>query len=177
MPTPAAFLDRDGTLMEDLGYMGDPAQVRLYDGVRDGLAALKARGFRTIIVTNQSGIARGFFTLAQFHAVHARFLELLGPGLIDATYFCADHPDTASERRKPGPGMLLEAARDHDLDLPRSWMIGDRAGDLEAGRRAGARAILVRTGEGATAEASGAAFVAKDFASAVQFVVRQERSG
>ena len=171
MPTPAVFLDRDGTLMEDLGYMGDPGQVRLYDGVREGLAALQARGFRTVIVTNQSGIARGFFTVEQFHAVHARFLELLGPGLIDATYFCADHPDTATARRKPGPGMLLEAARDLDLDLARSWMIGDRAGDLEAGRRAGAQAILVRTGEGATADATGAAFVAQDFASAAEHIL------
>lgn len=172
MPHPAVFLDRDGTLMHDTGYVGNPDDVRLFDGVREGLAALKARGFRTVIVTNQSGIARGRFTLADYHAVHARFLELLGPGLIDATYFCAEHPDQASDRRKPGPGMLLEAARDHDLDLARSWMIGDRASDLEAGQRAGVPAILVRTGEGATVEAANAVYVAKDFASAAGFILR-----
>jgi len=177
MLTPAVFLDRDGTLMHDTGYVGRVEDVQLFAGVREALAALQARGFRTVIVTNQSGIARGKFTLADYHSVHARFLELLGPGLIDATYFCADHPDRASDRRKPGPGMLLEAARDLDLDLRHSWMIGDRAGDLEAGRRAGVRPILVRTGEGTNTEASGAAFVAPDFASAAEFILRQERSG
>jgi histidinol-phosphate phosphatase family protein len=171
MPSPAVFLDRDGTLMHDTGYVSDPADVQLFDGVREALAALKARGFSTVIVTNQSGIARGKFTLANYYAVAARFLELLGPGLIDATYFCAEHPDTASDRRKPGPGMLLEAARDLDLDLARSWMIGDRASDLAAGHRAGARSILVLTGEGTSADAAQAAFVAKDFAAAVRFIL------
>lgn len=175
MPISAVFLDRDGTLMDDAGYISDPAQVRVYEGVREALAALKAGGFRTVIVTNQSGIGRGFFTVDQFHAVQARLLELLGPGLIDATYFCADHPDTATARRKPGPGMLLEGARDHDLDLARSWIVGDRAADLEAGLRGGVRSILVRTGEGATTDASGAVFVAKDFASAADFILRDGR--
>ena len=170
--TPAIFLDRDGTLMEDTGYVGDPAHVRVFDGVREALAALKARGFLTVIVTNQSGIPRGKFTLADFEAVHARFLELIGPGLINATYMCADHPDTATDRRKPGPGMLLEAARDLGIDLARSWMVGDRTADLEAGRRAGARSILVLTGEGKGDETSIAAFVAKDFASAAEFILK-----
>lgn len=172
MSTPAVFLDRDGTLMNDDGYTSDPAHVRLFPGVPEALASLKARGFRTVIVTNQSGIGRGFFTVEQYHAVHARFLELLGPGLIDATYFCADHPDAATPRRKPGPGMLLEAARDHDLDLRRSWIVGDRAGDLEAGERAGVQPILVRTGEGMRALATHAVYVAKDFASAAAFILR-----
>lgn len=176
MPTPAVFLDRDGTLMEDDGYTSDPAQVRLFDGVREALSALKARGFHTVIVTNQSGIGRGFFSVEQFHAVHARFLELIGPGLIDATYFCADHPDAATDRRKPGPGMLLEATRDHDLDLRHSWIIGDRSGDLEAGERAGVRPILVRTGDGKRALATYAEYVAKDFAGAVAYILKMPGS-
>ncbi len=143
----AGFLARDGTLMEDTGYVSDPAHVRIFDGVREALDALKAYGFLTVIVTNQSGIGRGYFTHADYEAVQARFLELLGPGRIDATYCCPEHPDTATDRRKPGPGMLLEAARDLGIDLTRSWMVGDRAGDLEAGRAAGTRAILVLTGE------------------------------
>ena len=170
--TPAVFLDRDGTLMHDAGYVGDPSLVEVYPGVREALARLKARGFKTVIVTNQSGIQRGHFTEADFHAVQARFEELIGPGLIDAMYYCADHPDAATDRRKPGPGMLLEAARDHALDLARSWMVGDRAGDVEAGNRAGVRSILVRTGEGALAEGTGAACVATDFAEAVDFILR-----
>lgn len=169
---PAVFLDRDGTLMDDTGYVSDPAHVRVFDGVPEALAALKARGFLTIIVTNQSGIARGKFTRADYDAVHARFLALLGPGLIDATYMCADHPDAATERRKPGFGMLLEAARDHGIDFARSWMIGDREGDVTAGRRAGCRAVLVLTGEARSSASSEAEFVAKDFAAAAAFILK-----
>ena len=170
--TPAVFLDRDGTLMHDTGYVGDPALVEVYPGVPEALARLKAAGFKIIIVTNQSGIPRGHFTEADFHKVHARFVELIGPGLIDAMYYCADHPDTATDRRKPGPGMLLEGARDHAIDMARSWMIGDRAGDIEAGVRAGVRSILVRTGEGASAKNHGAGFVADDIVSAVDFILQ-----
>ena len=170
--TPAVFLDRDGTLMDDPGYVGDPALVRLLPGVQEALARLKARGFATVIVTNQSGIGRGYFTEEDFARVNERLLALLGADLIDATYFCADHPDTATARRKPEPGMLLEAARDLSLDLARSWMIGDRAGDIEAGRRAGVRSILVRTGEGASCDASGAEFVANDLVEAVEFILQ-----
>lgn len=170
---PAVFLDRDGTLMHDAGYLADPAGVVLYDGVADVLAQLKAAGFRLIVVTNQSGIGRGKFTLADYHAVAARFEELLGPGLLDATYFCPDHADAPSPRRKPAPGMLLEAARDHSLDLARSWMIGDRDGDVQAGIAAGARSILVQTGIGADAKGDGATFIAKDLAEAAAFIIRQ----
>ena len=160
--------------MHDTGYVGDPAHVCVYAGVPEALARLKARGFLTVIVTNQSGIARGHFADADFHAVQARFTELVGPGLIDAMYYCADHPDTATERRKPGPGMLLDAARDHGIVLAQSWMIGDRGGDVEAGRRAGVRSILVRTGEGKYADGAGAEFVAADFAEAVEFILSHE---
>ena len=140
--TPAVFLDRDGTLMHDTGYVGDPASVEVYPGVSEALLRLKSAGFKTIIVTNQSGIPRGYFTETDFHKVQARFETLVGPGLIDAVYYCAEHPDHATDRRKPGPGMLLEGARDLSLDLARSWMVGDRAGDVEAGVRAGVRTIL-----------------------------------
>ena len=87
-------------------------------------------------------------------------------------YYCAEHPDHATDRRKPGPGMLLEGARAHGIDLAQSWMVGDRAGDVEAGVRAGVRAILVRTGEGAQADGAGAEFVAEDFAGAVDFILQ-----
>lgn len=171
--TPAVFLDRDGTLMHDAGYLGDPAGVEIYPGIPQTLAQLKAAGFRLIVVTNQSGIGRGKFTLADYHAVAARVEELLGSGLIDATYFCPDHAEAASQRRKPNPGMLLEAAQEHALDLSRSWMIGDREGDIAAGVAAGARSILVQTGIGAESAAGGAVFVAKDLAEAAAFIIRQ----
>lgn len=170
--TPAVFLDRDGTLMHDTGYVGDPGHVRIFDGVSEALTRLKAAGFKTIIVTNQSGIPRGYFTEADFHSVQQRFEELIRPAVIDAVYYCAEHPDHATDRRKPGPGMLLEGARDHAIDMARSWMIGDRAGDVEAGVRAGVRSILVRTGEGAGADGSSAAHVAESLVEAVDFIIQ-----
>ncbi len=169
---PAIFLDRDGTLIDDPGYLGDSSLVRLLPGVAEALRQLKAHGFVTVIVTNQSGIGRGIFSEPDFLSVHARLMELLGPGLIDGMYFCADHPDRATDRRKPGPGMLLEAARDLGLDLSRSWMIGDRTGDIAAGRAAGTRSVLVLTGEGARASAEGAEYVANDLVAAVGFILK-----
>jgi D-glycero-D-manno-heptose 1,7-bisphosphate phosphatase len=152
MSAPAVFFDRDGTLMEDAHYCGDPAQVRLYTGVPEGLRRLKGAGFRTFIVTNQSGIGRGLITEAQYRAVQAELLAQIGEGLIDASYFCPDAPDVPSTRRKPAPGMLLEAAAEFDIDLSRSFMIGDKAADVECGKRAGTKTILVLTGYGTEQE-------------------------
>jgi D-glycero-D-manno-heptose 1,7-bisphosphate phosphatase len=105
--TPAVFFDRDGTLMEEVHYCSDPALVRVYPGAPEALRKLKAAGFRAFVVTNQSGIGRGLFTEAQYHTVHNEFLRQLGPGSIDASYFCADVPGAPSTRRKPEPGMVL----------------------------------------------------------------------
>jgi histidinol-phosphate phosphatase family protein len=148
MSAPAVFFDRDGTLMEEVHYCGDPAQVRLYAGVPEGLRRLRDAGFRTFVVSNQSGIGRGLITEEQYRAVQGELLAQIGEGLIDASYFCPDAPGTPSSRRKPEPGMLLEAAADFDVDLARSFMIGDKAADVECGKRAGAKTILVLTGYG-----------------------------
>src|SRR5271154_3276802 len=121
--TPAVLLDRDGTLMEDEDYCSDPEQVRIFPGVPEALRALKDAGYRLVIITNQSGIGRGYYTLADYEAVQARFLGLVGEGLIDATYFCPEAPEAGSPRRKPATGMVMEAQRDLGLDLPRSWFI------------------------------------------------------
>jgi D-glycero-D-manno-heptose 1,7-bisphosphate phosphatase len=174
MSAPAVFLDRDGTLMLEVEYCRDPALVQLLPGVREGLSRLRNAGYRLVIITNQSGIGREIFTTAEYDAVHARLMELIGSGLIDATYYCPDHPDHPSERRKPAPGMLLEAARDLGLDLEASYLIGDRVSDLECARGAGARAVLVRTGYGDSEAAKvveGEVFVARDFAAAVEHIL------
>lgn len=174
-PYPAIFLDRDGTLIADAGYLADPAGVEILPGVQEGLRDLKAAGFVLIIVTNQSGIGRGYYTEADYHAVAGRTDQLLGAGLIDAAYFSPWHPEAAAPCRKPAPGMLLQAAREHSLDLPRSFMIGDRKGDIEAGRAAGcAASLLVCTGLGkAEAPLAGADFVAPDFAAAAAWILRR----
>jgi D-glycero-D-manno-heptose 1,7-bisphosphate phosphatase len=139
----AVFLDRDGTLMEDAGYCADPAQVRIYPSAREALAKMKAAGFLLILVTNQSGIGRGYFTEDDYRAVQAEFERQLEPVRLDAVYYCPDAPEAASNRRKPAPGMILEAARDHSIDLARSFMIGDKEADVEAGRAAGCRTFRI----------------------------------
>ena len=146
----AVFLDRDGTLMEEVHYCSDPALVRVYPGVPESLRRLKDAGFGTFIVTNQSGIGRGLFTEAQYYAVQEELLRQLGPGLIDASYFCADPPWVLSARRKPEPGMVWEAAEAYGIDLAGSFFIGDKCADIECGRRAGVCTIQVLTGYGAT---------------------------
>jgi D-glycero-D-manno-heptose 1,7-bisphosphate phosphatase len=148
---PALFLDRDGTLMEEVDHCRDPRYVRAIAGAAEELARAKSLGWACVIVTNQSGIGRGYFTEQDFEAVQRELLRQLGD-VIDATYMAPDHPDTPSLRRKPGPGMILEAAAAHGIDLTRSWMIGDKALDIECGRNAGVRTILVETGYGARTE-------------------------
>ena len=170
MSARAVFFDRDGTLMEEVHYCGDPGKVRVYAGVSEGLRKLKAAGFRTFIVSNQSGIGRGLIGEAQYRAVQAELISQIGEGLIDGSYFCPDAPGTVSTRRKPAPGMLLEAAAEHGLDLESSYMIGDKADDVECGRRAGARTILVLTGYGAEQDCA-PDFRARDVVAAMETVL------
>ena len=142
----AVFFDRDGTLMEDTHYCGDPALVRVYRGVPEALRRLREAGWRVFIVSNQSGIGRGLITEQQYHAVQAEFLRQAGA--VDGSYYCPDAPDVPSKRRKPEPGMVLEAAGEHGIDLSKSCFVGDKAVDIECGRRSGTRTIQVLTGYG-----------------------------
>jgi D-glycero-D-manno-heptose 1,7-bisphosphate phosphatase len=166
----AVFFDRDGTLMEEVHYCGDPARVRVFPGVPQALRKLKEAGFRTFIITNQSGIGRGLITEAQYRAVQEELLRQIGAGVVDAAYFCADPPTVPSTRRKPEPGMVLEAVADYDIDLARSYFIGDKSADIECGQRAGTRTILVLTGYGAQQD-SRPDFTAHDMAEAVEIVL------
>jgi D-glycero-D-manno-heptose 1,7-bisphosphate phosphatase len=172
---PAVFLDRDGTIMRDVDYCGDPAQVEVFPGAAGALGRLKARGYKLIIVTNQSGIGRGYFSDNDYRAVEKEFLRQLGNGLIDATYCCPDPPATNSPRRKPAPGMIFEAQREHRLDLARSYFVGDKKSDIECGRNAGARTILVQTGYGAHELDCGADWVARDLAHAAEIILEADR--
>jgi D-glycero-D-manno-heptose 1,7-bisphosphate phosphatase len=179
---PAIFLDRDGTLNEEVNYLSDPEQLVLIPGAAAAVARLNARGIPVVVVTNQSGIGRGKYGWQDFAAVMSRMGTLLAleNARIDAVYASphheqgqgdygvADHPD-----RKPNPGMLLRAAEEHGLDLSRSWMVGDKAIDLEAGRRAGCRVALVKTGYGAQVDGSGADLVAEDLPEALERILAQ----
>jgi len=134
--------------MEEVAYCSDPGKVRVYPGVPAALRRLKEAAFLAFIVTNQSGIGRCWMSEEQYRAVQAELLRQIGEHSIVTSYFCPDRPGIPSARRKPAPGMLLEAAAKHDLDLPASYMIGDKASDVECGKRAGVKTILVMTGYG-----------------------------
>jgi D-glycero-D-manno-heptose 1,7-bisphosphate phosphatase len=166
----AVFFDRDGTLMEDAHYCGDPAKVRVYPGVADALRQLKDAGWRVFVVSNQSGIGRGLITDEQYHAVQHEFMRQVGEDLVDASYYCPDAPGIPSTRRKPEPGMVLEAAAEFDIDLASSYLVGDKAIDIECGRRAGTGAILVLTGYGHE-QACAADFIAADAAAAARWIL------
>jgi D-glycero-D-manno-heptose 1,7-bisphosphate phosphatase len=144
---PAVIFDRDGTLIHDGGYLRDASAVRLLPGVGEALRQLAGLGFALVVASNQSGVGRGTIRPDELRAVHRRFLdEITGCGVeLDGVFYCEHAPEARCGCRKPEPGLLLAAASALDLDLPRSWMIGDRETDAFAGIRAGCRSILVAT--------------------------------
>ncbi|MGH7936100.1 MAG: D-glycero-alpha-D-manno-heptose-1,7-bisphosphate 7-phosphatase, partial [Chthoniobacterales bacterium] len=126
------------------------------------------------VISNQSGIGRGYFTEEEYRAVETEVARSVLPANFAATYFCPDDPEYPTDRRKPAPGMVLEAQRDHDIDLGRSFFIGDKASDIECGRNAGLRTILVKTGYGTEEESrAGANWVAEDLSGAAEIILAQ----
>lgn len=158
----AVFLDRDGTLIEEVGYLDRPDRVALYPWSVDAIRLLNRAGVRVVVVTNQSGVARGFFTEDVVEEVHRHIASILAAGgaRIDAYYYCPHHPDgrvaeyaRACDCRKPGRGLVDRAAAEFGIDPARSFAVGDRWLDVALARCVGARGILVRTGYGVTEEA------------------------
>lgn len=155
VPRPALFLDKDGTLLEDVPFNVDPARMRFVDGAGEALAQLAALDVPLFVVSNQAGVALGRFEVARLDDVRERLEAMFagcGATLTDA-YFCPHHPQgsvaryaVACDCRKPRPGLLQRAAREHSVDLQRSWMVGDILDDIEAGKRAGCRSVLVCNG-------------------------------
>ncbi len=152
MSEKAIFLDRDDTLIEDPGYINDPKQVKLLDGVPEALIQLKALGYKLIVVTNQSAVAHGIVTEKVLGEIHERLKQLLTDknASLDRIYYCPYHPEGVipkyckeSNSRKPSPGMLLKAADEMDIDLGQSWCVGNSSRDIEAGLRAGCKTILI----------------------------------
>lgn len=189
----AIFLDRDGTINHDVGYVTAPEQFRLYDFAAPAISLINRAGWLAIVVTNQAAIARGLTTADSLAALHQTMTtELARDGArIDAIYYCPHYPadpGTAETGlrvrcacRKPEPGLLHQAAREHGLDLTASWMVGDRYRDLAAGFAAGARGVLVRTGHG-TPEFEGERpawprqpdHIAADLLAAVEWIIETE---
>jgi D-glycero-D-manno-heptose 1,7-bisphosphate phosphatase len=155
MSRSALFLDKDGTLLDDVPYNIEPSCMRFAKGAREALALFAGQTFALFVVSNQAGIALGRFGMAALDAVEQRLHEMVAScgAKLDGVYWCPHHPAGCvpalalrCECRKPAPGMLLQAACDHDLDLPSSWFIGDILDDVEAGNRAGCRTILLDNG-------------------------------
>ena len=184
---PAVFLDRDGTVIEHVAYLSDPAMVRLLPGAAEAIKKLRRAGFAAVLVTNQSAIGRRMLTenrLEQIHTEMRRQLAACG-ATIDGIYYCPvapecndrsviEHPD-----RKPGPGMLLRAAVDLKLDLARSWMVGDLVSDVFAGLNAGCRSILLESGQTAPEEVKtieGRALIVRDLEAATSAILTEHGS-
>ena len=157
--------------MRDVDYCGDPASVEIFEGAAAALRQLKERGYKIIIITNQSGIGRGYFDEAAYRAVENEVVRQLGADLIDATYFCPHTPEQNCACRKPAPGMVLQAAQDLALDLTRSYFIGDKESDMQCGRRAGTRTVLVETGYGQSVDRTSADAVVPDLPAAARFLL------
>ncbi|MDQ1524130.1 MAG: D-glycero-D-manno-heptose 1,7-bisphosphate phosphatase [Pyrinomonadaceae bacterium] len=153
----AVFIDRDGTISEEVGYVNHPSRFRVFPYAAEAIKQLNEAGWLAVLVTNQAGVARGYFTEDVIGAVHTLLAQELerGGARLDAIYYCPHHPSVGEppyrfdcDCRKPRPGLIRRAADDLDIDLERSWMVGDRYGDTELARNAGTRAALVLSGYG-----------------------------
>jgi D-glycero-D-manno-heptose 1,7-bisphosphate phosphatase len=179
------FLDRDGTLIEDPGYVHRAEDLRFLPGVPEGLERLKRAGYLLIVVTNQSGVAHGHYPESAVHTLHAHMNAELGPqAAIDAFYYAPYHPQALvpayrriSELRKPAIGMFQRAAAEHAIAVSRSYMVGDRDSDLEFGRASGLRPILVLTGHGREHAGAADCAVAEDFEAVVKLILAGGASG
>jgi D-glycero-D-manno-heptose 1,7-bisphosphate phosphatase len=184
----AIFIDRDGTLNEEVGYITDPAQFRLFDFAAEAVRKVNEAGWLAIALTNQSGVARGYFTEEFLRGIHQSMEESLRSqgARLDAIYYCAHHPEFGAapyrrdcECRKPKPGLIERAVRDFALDPAECFVIGDRYRDVEMGHSGGARSVMVMTGHGREEYASEhrdwprqPEYVAADLLDAVQWVLR-----
>lgn len=157
MKRKAVFLDRDGTICEEVGYLDNPSRLQLLPGSAEAIRALNESGWLVVVITNQSGVARGFFTEETLHEINQTLKdELAAVGArIDATYYCPHHPTEGEgpyrldcDCRKPKPGMIVRAVADLEIDLNQCWMVGDRYGDVALAHTAGVRSALVLTGYG-----------------------------
>ena len=179
------FLDRDGTLIEEVGYLDRLDRIDIYPYSVDAVRLLNRAGFAVVVTTNQSGVARGYFDEPFVGAVHGRIAETFAAGgaRIDAFYYCPHHPEASvatyrrtCDCRKPRPGLLQQAASELDLDPQRSFVVGDRSNDVDAGRAVGAATVLLRTGYGSDAAQStrdAASAVAANLIDAVSWILRQ----
>jgi D,D-heptose 1,7-bisphosphate phosphatase len=183
----AVFLDRDGTINEDVGYLSRLEDLKIYENAAEAIRLIREEGFLTVVITNQSGVARGFFSEDFVITVHNKINEYLkahGTSL-DALYFCPHHPRYGNEQyrkecscRKPQPGLLIKAAEDLDIDLKSSYVVGDMPRDMDIARRVGAKGVMVKTGYGKNVVATSKPhYIAEDLLEAAKWIIRDRESG
>ena len=172
---PAAFIDRDGTLVEEVNFLSRVEDLRVFPFTEEAIRLLRDQGFRIVVVTNQSGIGRRIYGESEMHSIHEAMQDQLG-GAIDAFYFCPHLPDEGCRCRKPALGMIEDAVADLNIDLERSWMIGDKNIDVFTGKNAGISSALVLTGYGTkhfSSLDSKPDIVAEDLLEAVKRIVHE----
>lgn len=167
---PGVFFDRDGTLMEEVGYCSRREEVRVYSGVPAALLRLRRAGFKIFIITNQSGIGRGYFTKEDFDQVQTELFRQL-EGKVDGVYFSTDTSDDSNTTRKPSPSMVMQAAQEHGVDLKRSYFVGDKTSDILCGKRAGTCTVLVLSGYGSSQRHCNPDFTVDNAVEAVDLIV------
>lgn len=173
----AVFLDRDGTMNKDVPYCRRPEDFQLFPATSRAVRLLNERGYKVIVITNQSGVARGYFTEEMLGLIHQEMLKQLAKenARIDAIYYCPHHPDDNCECRKPKPKMILQAARDHNIDLKRSFMVGDKAHDIALGQNVGCRTVLVPSDPAESeSESCSPDYIAPDLYEAALWIIKQK---
>ena len=174
------FLDRDGTIIEEKGYLNDPEAIALIPGVTQAIRLLNHLSLRTVVVSNQSGVARGYFPVSVVEEINKRLQSMLGEdgAFLDGMYYCPHHPDDECTCRKPEPGMLQAGAKELNVDLLSSYMVGDKADDIGAIHRVGGKGIVVLTGQGTEElgdwQGNPPDFVAQDLLEASYWILLQE---
>ena len=192
MKRPAVFIDRDGTISEEVGYINHPSRFRVFPYAARAIKLLNDQGWLAIIITNQAGVARGYFSESMIETVHYNLRQELGDegARVDAIYYCAHHPTVGEppyrqecDCRKPKPGLINRATKDLDIALEQSWMIGDRYGDVELARNAGVRSVLVLSGYGRGEWENQSSLwkhqpdlIAENLLAAVESILRSEQS-
>jgi histidinol-phosphate phosphatase family protein len=172
----AVFFDRDGTINEDVGYLSTPDELKMINGAASAIKRLNAIGVKVIVVSNQSGVGRGYFNESAVEAVNLRLASILAEGgaSVDGVYYCVHAPDEECDCRKPRAGMAERASRNHAIDLKRSYVVGDKASDMGLADNIGAKSVLVLTGEGQSALEKlkrKPHFVAADITGAVDWII------
>ncbi|HAO93768.1 MAG TPA: D-glycero-beta-D-manno-heptose-1,7-bisphosphate 7-phosphatase [Deltaproteobacteria bacterium] len=172
----AVFLDRDGTINEDTGYLHKPEELVIINGAAEAIKRLNSASVMVVVVSNQSGVGRGYFTDSDVEAVNKRLIDVIGAegARVDAIYYCNHHPDEDCGCRKPSPGMLNKATEEHGIDIRHSYVVGDKGSDIELALNAGAKGVLVLTGKGQDELQKlkrPAGFVAEDLTGAVLWIL------